>query len=127
MEEGRARTWHFIEYHNFQFPHQGIEGLVSIARYLDAASEVGAILGARAYSKVVEPWTKGLPRKPFYMTSQIGGKDFSVQAEGEPAIVTQDGKKRETVDFVAPEGPKPVMRPLRPRALNTHQTKDTHD
>jgi hypothetical protein len=43
----------------------------------------------------------GLPKQPFYLTGQVGGKPFSVHAEGERVILTAaDG--RQEVDLVPP-------------------------
>jgi len=54
----------------------------------------------------------GLPKKPFYLTGQVGGQSFSVHAEGERVILTGADGRRE-VDLVSPpaataELPQPV-------------------
>ena len=40
LEDARRRIGHFIDYYNFQRPHQGIDGLVPADRFFGAASEV---------------------------------------------------------------------------------------
>jgi hypothetical protein len=63
----------------------------------------------------------GVPKKPFYMTGSLGGKGFSVHAEGERMILTREGEEREEVELgqqaevVAPE-PQATEEEL-PRAL----------
>jgi hypothetical protein len=57
----------------------------------------------------------GEPRSPFYLTGQVGGKSFSVHAEGERVILRRDGGSREEVELVTPEGEKPEpAEPLEP-------------
>jgi hypothetical protein len=43
----------------------------------------------------------GLPRAPFYLTGQVGGKPFSVHAEGERVILT-GAEGRQEVELVPP-------------------------
>jgi len=45
----------------------------------------------------------GIPKKPFYLTGQVGGKSFSVHAEGERVILKRRGEERQEVDLVPPE------------------------
>ena len=54
-------------------------------------------------SNALELARNGVPKKPFYVPGQAGGKAFSVHAEGERVILTKDGKDREEVDLVGPE------------------------
>ena len=44
LDDARRRIGHFIDYYNFQRPHQGIDGLVPADRFFGAASEVLATL-----------------------------------------------------------------------------------
>lgn len=48
----------------------------------------------------------GLPKKPFYLTGQVGGKSFSVHAAGERVFMTSSGKEREEIELVSPEDEK---------------------
>src|SRR5262249_34500387 len=55
----------------------------------------------------------GVPKEPFYLTGQVGGRPFSVHAEGERVILTAaDGRKE--VELTSP--PKPAEAGL-PAAL----------
>ncbi len=110
LGDARVRIGHFIDHHNFQRPHQGIEGLVPADRFFGAASEVLRTLKARVQANALELARHGLPKAPFYLTGQAGGQPFSVHAEGERVILTRpDG--RQEIDLAAPK-PEPTLAPL---------------
>ena len=104
LGDAQRRIGFFIDHYNFQRPHQGIEGLAPADRFFGAAPEVLATLKARVAANALEMARDGTPRKPFYLTGQVGGKAFSVHAEGERVIMTRQGGGREEVELVAPEG-----------------------
>ena len=52
-------------------------------RYFGAGSEVLETLKKRVAANALELARHGVPKKPFYLTGQVGGKSFSVHAEGE--------------------------------------------
>ena len=117
LEDARKRIGHFIDHYNFQRPHQGIDGLVPADRFFGAAPEVLATLKSRVAGNALDLARQGVPVKPFYMTGNVGGKAFSVHAEGERVIMTKDGKGREEVELVAPEAPQGEMpNPVCPQA-----------
>jgi transposase InsO family protein len=102
LEDARRRIGHFIDYYNFQRPHQGIEGLAPADRFFRAAPEVLKVLKARVAANALTLATNGIPREPFYLTGQVAGRTFSVHAEGERVILTgQEGDRRE-IDLVPP-------------------------
>ena len=103
LEDARRRIGHFIDYYNFQRPHQGIDGLVPADRYFGAASEVLATLRSRVAANALELARNGLPKAPFYMTGRIGERAFSVHAEGERMILKREGEARTEVDLQGPE------------------------
>jgi transposase InsO family protein len=82
LEDARRRIGLFIDSYNFQRPHQGIEGLTPADRYFGASEEVKRTLAARVASNALELARQGLPKSPFYLTGQVGGRPFSVHAEG---------------------------------------------
>jgi hypothetical protein len=47
----------------------------------------------------------GVPKEPFYLTGQVGGRPFSVHAEGERVIMTGTEGRKE-VELTPP--PRPV-------------------
>ncbi len=105
--DAQRRIGLFIDYYNFQRPHRGADGLVPADRYFGAASEVKRTLEARVSAQALELARTGLPKKPFYLTGQVGGKPFSVHAEGERVILTGAGGTRQEVELVPADEPKP--------------------
>jgi transposase InsO family protein len=102
LEDARRRIGHFIDYYNFQRPHQGIDGLVPADRFFGAASEVLATLRSRVAANALELARHGVPKAPFYVTGRIGERAFSVHAEGERMILKREGQERTEVDLTAP-------------------------
>jgi len=102
LEDARRRIGHFIDYYNFQRPHQGIEGLVPADRFFGAASEVLATLRKRVAANALELARNGVPKAPFYVTGRIGDRAFSVHAEGERMILKREGESRQEVEMTAP-------------------------
>ena len=114
LEDARRRIGHFVDYYNFQRPHQGLGGLAPADRFFGAAPQTLATLKARVQANALELARGGLPKNPFYLTGQVGGQAFSVHAEGERVfMVAQDGQRKE-IDLAAPppagsvEMPAPV-------------------
>jgi hypothetical protein len=125
LEDARKRIGHFIDHYNFQRPHRGIEGLVPADRFFGAAPDVLKTLKSRVSSAALELARSGVPRRPFYVTGQVGGRGFSVHAEGERVILTQDGKPREEVELVAPSQPPPEMPvPVCPQGIAPEEPVD---
>lgn len=73
----------------------------------------------------------GTPKQPFYLTGQVGGKPFSVHAEGERVIMTgADG--RQEIDLVPPEakasiGEKEMPAPVCPAGVVSSAFTDGHE
>jgi transposase InsO family protein len=103
LEDARRRIGHFIDYYNFQRPHQGIDGLVPADRFFGAASEVLQTLRNRVAANALELARNGVPKAPFYVTGRIGERGFSVHSEGERMILKREGHERTEVDLTAPE------------------------
>jgi transposase InsO family protein len=101
MEDARRRIGLFIDYYNFQRPHQGIGGAVPADRYFEAAEEVKATLLARVAKNAEELARHGVPRKPFYLTGRVGDRSISLHAEGEKVVLVE-GEQRAEVDLSAP-------------------------
>jgi hypothetical protein len=99
LDDARRRIGHFIDYYNFQRPHQGIDGLVPADRFFGAASEVLATLRSRVAANALELARNGVPKAPFYVTGRIGERAFSVHAEGERMILKREGQARTEVDL----------------------------
>jgi transposase InsO family protein len=103
LADAQRRIGHFIDYYNFQRTHQGIDGLVPADRYFGAGSEVLATLKKRVAANALELARHGVPKKPFYLTGQVGDRSFSVHAEGERVILKRQGEERQEVELVPPE------------------------
>jgi transposase InsO family protein len=101
MEDARRRIGLFIDYYNFQRPHQGIGGAVPADRFFEAAEEVKRALAARVAKNAEELARNGIPRKAFYLTGRVGDRQISLHAEGEKVVLVE-GEKREEVDLSAP-------------------------
>lgn len=94
LADAQKRLGHFIDYYNFQRPHQGIEGLTPADRFYGAAPQMLATLKARVQANALELARSGTPVAPFYIAGQVNGKAFSVHAEGERLFMLgQDGQR----------------------------------
>ena len=109
LAEARTRIGLFIDYHNFQRVHRGIDGLVPADRFFGAATEVVRTLKERVAANSLELARHGEPRAPFYVTGQLDGQSFSVHAEGPRFILTRPGQLRQEVELTAPSStPAPL-------------------
>src|SRR6516225_2247224 len=102
LGDAQRRIGLFIDHYNFQRPHQGLDGLVPADRFFGAAEEVKRTLQARVSANALELAKNGVPKTPFYLTGQVGGKPFSVHAEGERVILTHNEGERQEIDLVRP-------------------------
>ena len=71
-------------------------------RFFGAAPEVLHALKDRVAANALELARNGVPKPPFYVTGQLGGKNFSLHAEGERVFLTREGGTRQEVDLVPP-------------------------
>jgi transposase InsO family protein len=104
LGDARQRIGLFIDYYNFQRPHQGIGGLVPADRFFEAAPQVLETMKQRIADNALELARTGVPKKPFYLTGQLDGKPFSVHREGDRVILRQAGEDREEIDLPSPPG-----------------------
>ncbi|MBI3863719.1 MAG: DDE-type integrase/transposase/recombinase, partial [Planctomycetia bacterium] len=102
LADARARIGHFIDWYNFRRPHSGIDSLAPADRFFGAAPDVLRTLREQVAANALELARNGVPRPPFYVTGQVGGKNFSLHAEGERVFLTQDGQQRREVDLAPP-------------------------
>ena len=126
LGEARQRIALFIDHYNFQRPHQGIEGLAPADRFFGAASEVKAALQARVAAHALQLARNGVPKEPFYLTGQVGGRPFSVHAEGERVILTgAEGRKEVELTAPAPRASAELPEPVSVGVLmSTLETND---
>jgi hypothetical protein len=102
LEDARQRLAFFFDHYNFHRPHRGIGGLVPADRFFSAAPEVLATLQSRVAENALELARGGVPKRPFYLTGQVGGKQFSVHAAGERVYLSRPDAEREEIELVAP-------------------------
>jgi len=118
LADARRRLGHYVDHFNFQRPHQGIGGLVPADRFFGAAVEVRRALEARVQGNALELAREGLPRPPFYVAGQVGGRGFSLHAEGERVILTDASGQRQDVELGRPaEAAAAVPEPAGPAVL----------
>jgi hypothetical protein len=117
LGDARTRIGHFIDHYNFHRPHSGCEGLAPSDRYFGAAPDVLRTLKERVAANALELARQGVPKAPFYLTGNVGGRPFSVHAEGERVILTQEGAGRAEIDLVPPAAPAAPAEPALPQPL----------
>ena len=109
MEDARRRIGLFVDYYNFQRPHQGLEGKVTPAeRYFGVSSTVLGAMKRRLQENALELARQGVPKQRFFLAGQIAGKPFSLHAEDERLYLIQEGGERKEVELVTPHGTLPM-------------------
>ena len=123
LEDARRRIGHFIDYYNFQRPHQGIEGLVPADRFFRAAPDVLKTLKARVAANARGLARNGVPKEPFYLTGRTSEGGFSVHSEGDKVYMMNEKGERREIDLgVNPEvQPKAVPEPLSSQGIPTSE------
>jgi len=99
LADAQKRVGHFIDYYNFQRPHQGIDGLTPADRFFGAAPQILATLKARVQGNALELARSGMPKAPFYIAGQVNGKPFSVHSEGERLFMLGEQGQRTEIDL----------------------------
>lgn len=141
MEDARRRIGLFVDHYNFQRPHQGIGGMVPADRFFGAAPEIYRTLKERVAANAWELARNGVPKAPFYVTGQVGGKPFAVHAEGEKVILTSPGVERQEVQLTPPDAtgeqqvqltgeptpPAELPEPVAPQGIVTWQLPSEDD
>lgn len=119
LGEARERIGLFIDYYNFQRPHQGIDNLVPADRYFGAAQEIQETLQARVAANSLSLAKNGIPQEEFYLTGQVGGKPVSVRAEDGRLIIHGEQVEHE-------EPAKPGTSPLDEGLKKIRESFNTH-
>ena len=99
LVDARSRIGLFIDWYNFQRCHRGLDGLVPADRFFQAAPTVLGMLKERVAANALELARHGVPKKPFYVTGQVGGQSFAVHAAGERVILSRAGQVPEEIDL----------------------------
>jgi hypothetical protein len=99
LADARTRIGLFMDYYNFQRPHQGIDGLVPADRFFGAAPEVLKTLQERVAANAFELARLGVPKQPFYLTGQVDGKPFSVHRAGDRVVLQRGDERSEEIEL----------------------------
>src|SRR5262249_57675212 len=86
----------------------GSEGAVGADGCWGGARAVLQTLKQRVAANALELARQGVPKAPFYLTGQVGGRPFSLHAEGERVFLT-GAEGRTEVDLVPPGGPEQAL------------------
>ena len=108
LGEARGRIGQYVDYYNFQRPSQALDGLVPADRFFKAAPEVYRTLKARVAANALELARNGQPKTPFYLTGNVGGKSFSVHAEGERIMMRRGDEEPREVELTPSDAAPPV-------------------
>jgi len=103
LGDARRRIGLFIDHYNFQRVHQGVEGLVPADRFFGAAPEVLGTLRERVAANALDIARNGMPKEPFYLAGNVGGKPVSVYAEGERLVLKQGGAEAREIALASPD------------------------
>jgi len=103
LADARTRIGLFLDYYNFQRPHQGIDGLVPADRFFGAAPEVLKTLQERVAANALELARHGVPKEPFYLTGQVDGRPFSLHREGDRVVLHRGDQPSEEVELTGSE------------------------
>jgi len=99
LADARARIGLFIDWYNFQRCHRGVDGLVPADRFFEAAPTVLSLLKERVAANALELARHGVPKKPFYVTGQVGDQSFALHAAGERVLLSRAGQAPQEVDI----------------------------
>jgi transposase InsO family protein len=102
LDDARRRVGLFIDYYNFQRPHQGIASLVPADRYFKAAPAVLSSMKQRLQENTLALARNGVPKQSFYLTGQMGGKPFSLHTENDRMFLIQPDGTRQEVELITP-------------------------
>lgn len=112
LQDARRRIGLFLDYYNFQRPHQGLDGSgqVPADRFFQAAPEVLQALRQQVADNAWQLAREGVPKEPFYVTGQLDGQSFSLHRAGERLILSRPGSEPREVQW-PDDGPLPLTDP----------------
>ncbi len=96
LEEARERIAQYFAHHNFQRPHQSLDGLVPADRFFGVEQEVRAAIEKTVAKNALRLALGQAPRKPLYLVGQIDGQAVSLHGEsGRIVVHTPDGRVKD--------------------------------
>ncbi len=108
LGDARVRLGHFIDFYNFQRPHQGIGGLTPADRFFGAAQAMLTTLKARVAANALKLAREGTPAAPFYLAGNVNGQAVSVHAAGDRLLMKAGAAAPVEVTLAAPVAPSGV-------------------
>jgi len=126
LGDARVRIGHFIDYYNFQRPHQGIDGLVPADRFFRAAPQLLETLKARAEANALDLARHGEPKSHFFLTGSVGGQGFSVHTEGERVYLRSEGTEKREIDLTSQVSPEGAPDSTEPQDLQCDDEESDH-
>ena len=96
LDDARRRIGSWVRHYNFFRPHQGIGGLVPADRFFGAESALREALQKELAKNELRLALDEAPRKPVYLTGQIGEERIALHGErGRLVVDTPEGGRRE--------------------------------
>lgn len=116
FEDARDRTAIWVNYYNYQRPHQGIKGLCPADRFFEIQSELKKTLSQGIKENALELALRGKPKDPFYMVGRLNGQNVVIRAE--------KGKVKMMVDEVDGQQPREIVYDLSKQEENNASEKE---
>lgn len=98
FEDCQRRVRLFIQYYNFQRPHQALQGLTPADRFFRSASPVRAAIEATVKENALRLAREQPLRKPFYLVGRLGDRELSISASG-AQLKVRVGDEETTIPF----------------------------
>lgn len=106
FEDLQERTRLWLQYYNFQRPHQGIGGLCPADRFYEVSQDVRRVMEQGIADNVLQMALLGIPRKPCYLVGRMENQSVTVVAEkGQLKLQVSDlgTQKRQEIVYPLPE------------------------
>jgi transposase InsO family protein len=117
MGDARQRIGQYIDYYNFQRPHQGIDGLAPADRFFNAAPAMLATLKARVAANALSLAREGTPKAPFYLAGNVNGQSVSVHTDGDRLLMKTGHAAPVEVTLATASPPPARSTPIVPQGI----------
>jgi transposase InsO family protein len=99
--QDRTRLW--VQYYNFQRPHQGIGGLCPADKFYEMSQDIRKVMEQGIADNVQQMALLGVPRKPCYLVGRVENQSVTVVAEkGQLKLQVSDLESRKRQEMVYP-------------------------
>ena len=100
--DARQRLEHWVNYYNFQRPHQGIKGACPADRFFGVANPVEEAVQQGCRENSLRLALGQEPKPPLFLLGQLGETDVRVQRKGEDIEIRVGDSVHETIRMGAP-------------------------